>query len=94
MPANGRLIARIEAETAIESESPPAVAAIRPSPSSRRNQKSPRPARIGFRTISARSPPPQPNTHDEAMMGSESQPLCGSAANHVPDISKGFHKGT
>ena len=94
VPANGRLIARIDAETAIESESPPAVAAIRPSPSFRRNQNSPRPARIGLRTISARSPPPQPNTHDEAIMGSESHPLCGSAANQVPDISNGFHSGT
>ena len=90
----GRLIARIEAETAIASESPPAVAAIRPSPSFRRNQNSPRPARIGFRTISARSPPPHPNSHDEAIVGSESHPLCGSAANQVPDISNGFHSGT
>ena len=94
VPANGRLIARIEAETAIASESPPAVAAIRPSPSFRRNQNSPRPARIGFRTISARSPPPHPNSHDEAIVGSESHPLCGSAANQVPDISNGFHSGT
>ena len=69
-------------------------AAIRPSPSFRRNQNSPRPARIGFRTISARSPPPQPNIHDKAIVGSESHPLCGSAANEVPDISNGFHSGT
>src|SRR6185295_10122207 len=94
VPANGRLIARIEAETAIASESPPAVAAIRPSPSFRRNQNSPSPARIGFRTIIARSPPPHPNSHDEAIVGSESHPLCGSAANQVPDISNGFHSGT
>src|SRR5215218_8946268 len=93
VPANGRLIARIDAETAIESESPPALAAIRPSPSFRRNQNSPRPARIGFRMISARIPPPQPNTHDEAITGSESHPLWGSAANQVPDISNGFHSG-
>ena len=84
----------MEAETAIESESPPAVAAMRPSPSFRRNQNSPRPARIGFRTISARSPPPQPNSHDVAIVGSESHPLWGSAANQVPDISNGFQSGT
>ena len=59
-------------------------AAIRPSPSLRRNHNSPRPARIGFRTISARSPSPQPNIHEKAIVGSESHPDCGVGGERGP----------
>ena len=73
VPANGRLIARI-GDTAIEIESPPAVAAIRSSPSFREEQETPSAGKDRFRTISARSPPPQPNTTTKPR-GDESHPL-------------------
>ena len=93
-PANGRLIATTDAEIPSAIASPPAVAATRPTPSLRRNHRSPRPARIGFSTISARRPPPHPNSHESAIVGAYNQPLCGSAANGVPTSSCGFQVGT
>src|SRR5262245_25869522 len=87
VPANGRLIATIEAEIAIARERPPAVAATLPSPSLRRNQNRPRPAMIGVRTMRARSPPPHPNATEDPIVDRDRQPLCGSAANQVPAIS-------
>ncbi len=94
VPANGIEMATIEAAIAIAIDRPPAVAAGRPSPSLRRNHQSPRPARMGFSTISARRPSPHPNIHEKAIVGSDSHPDCASAANGVPAISNGFHSGT
>jgi hypothetical protein len=44
--------------------------------------------------MKARSPPPQPTSHERSICGAYSHPDCGSAANGVPSISYGFHSGT
>ena len=75
--------------------SPPAVAAIRPSPSLRRNHHRPRPARIGLSTMNARRPSPHPRTPTTAASSAgRATRTAASAANGVPASSNGFHSGT
>ena len=72
---------------------PPTVAAMRPSDSIRRNAYSPRPARIGLRTMNDRRASPADSVENSAIGGAYNQPLCGSAAKRYPAISNGFHSG-
>src|SRR5918994_930966 len=93
-PANGRATATLDAAIVIAIDSPPAVAAMRPRLSRRKNHHKPMPAMMGYATIIARSPSPHPNRHDATIVVMESHPDCASAANGLPAISNGFHNGT
>ncbi len=92
-PANGIAIA-ISLPLMIPAiDSPPTVAAIRPSPSSRKNAYIPRPASSGLSTTIARIATEGDSTEKSTIGGAYSHPLCGSAAKRYPAISNGFHTG-
>jgi hypothetical protein len=83
----------VEVDIVIARTTPPAVAATRPIDSIRRNAKSPRPARSGFKTMNDRRASPGENVENRSIGGVYSQPLCGSAAKRYPAISYGFQIG-
>ena len=80
-PANGIAIAISLVVMAPARESPPTVAASLPTPSTRRNPQSPRPATSGFSTTIARMALPALSTVNSREGGAYSHPLWGSAAN-------------
>src|ERR671923_88125 len=89
-PENGNDIARREPAIPSAIDAPPKAAAMRPSPSLRRNAYMPRPAIVGRSTMSQRSAVPHGIAVKSVIGKSDIHPDCGSDANGAPSITYGF----
>jgi hypothetical protein len=90
---NGMARGIFDPDSPSANDRPPAVEAGRETPSPRRNQYNPTPARMGCNTIIKRIAREQEKSENNAIGGRYIHPDCGSAAKGTPAMTCGFQAG-